>query len=92
MSETFSKNRIIKNSLTLYVRMMFTMVLNLLTTRFVLAALGVDDMGVYGVVGSIVAMFTVFVNGLLSAAQRLSRLNLERLMAMCARFSTHLSI
>lgn len=70
MSETFSKNRIIKNSLTLYVRMMFTMVLNLLTTRFVLAALGVDDMGVYGVVGSIVAMFTVFVNGLLSAAQR----------------------
>jgi len=70
MSETFSKNRIIKNSATLYVRMMFTMVLNLLTTRFVLAALGVEDMGVYGVVGSIVGMFTVFVSGLLSAAQR----------------------
>lgn len=70
MSETFSKNRIIKNSATLYVRMMFTMVLNLLTTRFVLAALGVEDMGVYGVVGSIVSMFTVFVSGLLSAAQR----------------------
>lgn len=70
MSETFSKNRIIKNSATLYVRMMFTMVLNLLTTRFVLTALGVEDMGVYGVVGSIVSMFTVFVSGLLSAAQR----------------------
>lgn len=70
MSETFSKNRIIKNAATLYVRMMFTMVLNLLTTRFVLAALGVEDMGVYGVVGSIVSMFTVFVSGLLSAAQR----------------------
>lgn len=70
MGETFSKNRIIKNSATLYVRMMFTMVLNLLTTRFVLAALGVEDMGVYGVVGSIVSMFTVFVSGLLSAAQR----------------------
>lgn len=70
MSETFSKNRIIKNSATLYVRMMFTMVLNLLTTRFVLAALGVEDMGVYGVVGSVVGIFTVFVSGLLSAAQR----------------------
>lgn len=70
MSETFSRKRIIKNSATLYVRMMFTMVLNLLTTRFVLAALGVEDMGVYGVVGSIVSMFTVFVSGLLSAAQR----------------------
>lgn len=50
--------------------MLFTMVLNLLTTRFVLAALGVEDMGVYGVVGSIVSMFTVFVSGLLSATQR----------------------
>ena len=70
MSETFSKNRIIKNSATLYVRMMFTMVLNLLTTRFVLAALGVEDMGVYGIVGSIVSIFTVFVSGLLSSAQR----------------------
>lgn len=70
MSEAFSKKRIVKNSATLYVRMMFTMVLNLLTTRFVLAALGVEDMGVYGVVGSIVSMFTVFVSGLLSAAQR----------------------
>lgn len=70
MSDNFNKNRIIKNSATLYVRMMFTMVLNLLTTRFVLAALGVEDMGVYGVVGSIVSMFTVFVSGLLSAAQR----------------------
>lgn len=68
--ETFNKKRIIKNSVTLYVRMMFTMVLNLLTTRFVLASLGVEDMGVYGVVGSIVSMFTVFVNGLLSASQR----------------------
>lgn len=70
MSDNFNKDRIIKNSVTLYVRMMFTMFLNLLTTRFVLSALGVEDMGVYGVVGSVVSMFTVFVSGLLSAAQR----------------------
>lgn len=70
MSEAFDKNRIIKNSSTLFIRMMFTMVLNLLTTRFVLAALGVEDMGVYGIVGSIVGMFGILVSGLLSATQR----------------------
>lgn len=70
MSETFDKRRIVKNSATLYVRMIFTMVLNLLTTRFVLSNLGVEDMGVYGVVGSIVTMFAILVSGLLSATQR----------------------
>lgn len=70
MSNNYNKNRIIKNSATLYLRMMITMVLNLLTTRFVLQALGVENMGVYGVVGSIVSMFTVCINGLLSTTQR----------------------
>lgn len=70
MDGIFNKKRLIKNSATLYVRMMFTMALNLLATRFTLAALGVDDMGVYGVVGSIVGMFTFLVSGLLSAMQR----------------------
>ena len=34
--------------------------LNLYATRLVLNNLGVEDMGVYGVVGSIVGMFTIF--------------------------------
>lgn len=70
MSDTFDKKRIVKNSSALYIRMMFTMILNLLTTRFVLSALGVEDMGIYGVVGSIVGMFTFLANGLYSAVQR----------------------
>ena len=70
MSDNFNKKRLIKNSTTLYIRMMFTMVLNLLTTRFVLSNLGVEDMGVFSVVGSIVNMFAIFISGLLSAAQR----------------------
>ena len=49
MSESYNKNRILKNSLLLYVRMLFTMWLNLWATRLVLANLGVEDMGVYGV-------------------------------------------
>ena len=54
MPENFNKNKILKNSLLLYLRMLFTMWLNLYATRLVLNNLGVEDMGVYGVVGSIV--------------------------------------
>lgn len=70
MSENYNKNRIVKNSLLLYVRMLFTMWLNLWTTRLVLANLGVEDMGVYGVVGSIVNVFQILTGGVTSAIQR----------------------
>ena len=70
MSDNFNKNRIVKNSLLLYVRMLFTMWLNLWTTRLVLANLGVEDMGVYGVVGSIVNVFQVLTSGVGTAIQR----------------------
>ena len=50
--------------------MLFTMWLNLYATRLILENLGVEDMGVYGVVGSIVSMFTIFTNGITSAVQR----------------------
>lgn len=70
MSSNFNKNRIIKNSLLLYVRMLFTMWLNLWTTRLVLHNLGVEDMGVYGVVGSIVGLVSVFTGGVTNAVQR----------------------
>lgn len=70
MSSNFNKNRIVKNSLLLYVRMLFTMWLNLWVTRLVLANLGVEDMGVYGVVGSIVGLVSVFTGGITNAVQR----------------------
>lgn len=70
MEANFSKSRIIKNSLLLYVRMLFTMWINLYATRLVLQNLGVEDMGVYGVVGSIVSIFSVFTGGVTSAVQR----------------------
>lgn len=70
MPENFNKNKILKNSLLLYLRMLFTMWLNLYATRLVLNNLGVEDMGVYGVVGSIVGMFTIFTSGITSAVQR----------------------
>ena len=70
MSDNFNKNRLAKNTILLYVRMLFTMWLNLYTTRLTLANLGVEDMGIYGVVGSIVSMFAVFSSGMGNAVQR----------------------
>lgn len=70
MSDNFDKKRLAKNTILLYVRMLFTMWLNLYTTRLTLANLGVEDMGVYGVVGSIVSMFAVFSGGITNAVQR----------------------
>lgn len=45
--------RIAKNTLMLYVRMLFSMLVSLYTSRVVLAALGVEDYGIYNVVGGV---------------------------------------
>ncbi len=69
-TENYSKQRIVKNSLFLYLRMFVTMWFNLWATRLVLSNLGVDDMGVFGVVGGIVSMFAVLANGVTIGVQR----------------------
>lgn len=70
MSDNFNKDRILKNTLFLYVRMLLTIWINLYATRLVLQNLGVENMGVYGVVGSIVSIFSVFTGGITNAVQR----------------------
>lgn len=62
-----SNNRIAKNTLFLYFRMLLTMCVSLYTSRVILRILGVEDFGINNVVGGIVAMFG-FMNGSLSSA------------------------
>lgn len=62
-----NNKRIAKNTLLLYFRMLFLMVISLYTSRVVLLALGVDNFGIYNVVGGLVAMFSML-SGSLSAA------------------------
>lgn len=62
-----NNKRIAKNTLLLYFRMLFTMAVSLYTSRVVLNTLGVEDFGVYNVVGGVVAMFG-FINGSMSSA------------------------
>lgn len=66
-SHTESNKRIMKNTLMLYVRMIFMMVVSLFTSRVILNVLGVDDYGIYNVVGGVVAMFSSF-SGMFSGA------------------------
>ena len=63
----YSANRTItKNTVFLYTRMMFVMLVLLYTSRVILQKLGIDDYGIYQSVGGIVALLS-FVNGALSA-------------------------
>ena len=63
-------NKIAKNTLLLYFRMLLTILISLYTSRIVLKALGVDDFGIYGVVGSFVSMFSILSASLSSAIMR----------------------
>lgn len=62
-----NNKRIAKNTMFLYFRMMLIMGVTLYTSRIVLKTLGIEDFGIYNVVGGIVAMFT-FLNGSLGSA------------------------
>ena len=71
MSDKASNNkRIAKNTLVLYFRMIFLMVISLYTSRVILDALGVEDYGIYNVVGGFVALFGLISAALTSACSR----------------------
>jgi len=66
MSEEISNNkRIAKNTMFLYFRMILIMGVTLYTSRVVLDKLGVEDYGLYQVVGGVVGILS-FLNGTLS--------------------------
>lgn len=68
MSNQLSNNRrIAKNTMYLYIRMLFVVCVNLYTSRLVLQYLGVEDFGVYNIIGGIVALM-MFVNSSMRGA------------------------
>ncbi|SHF10879.1 Na+-driven multidrug efflux pump [Bacteroides faecichinchillae] len=69
---TYSENnkRIAKNTFLLYIRMLLLMLISLYTSRIVLNALGVENYGIYNVVGGVVAMFSLLSGSLSSAISR----------------------
>lgn len=66
MSEAKTSNKTIaKNTIALYFRMMFTMLISLYTSRIVLRYLGIEDYGIQNTVGGVVAMLS-YLNGALN--------------------------
>lgn len=69
MGSTGNK-QIAKNAVVLYFRMFLTMAVGLYTSRIILNALGVEDYGIYNVVGGFVSMFALISGSLSSSISR----------------------
>ena len=73
-----NNSRIAKNTLFLYIRMILLMAISLYTSRVVLATLGIEDYGIYNVVGGFIGLLA-FLNGAMSGStQRFITVELGR--------------
>lgn len=65
-----NNKRIAKNTIVLYIRMILLMIVSLYTSRVILEALGVEDYGIYNVVGGFVSLLGFFTSSLTNVSQR----------------------
>lgn len=70
MNQSDNNKRIAKNTFLLYIRMLFYLAVTLYTSRVILKVLGVDDFGIYNVVGGIITMFTFLNSAMAASTQR----------------------
>lgn len=71
-------NKIAKNTVILYLRMLLGMIVGLYTSRVFLQALGAEDYGLYSLVGGFVAFFSVITSALTGAISRFMTFELGR--------------
>jgi len=70
MTNSSDMRRIMKNTLMLYIRMGFIMLVNLFLIRLVMEQLGVEDFGIYDVIAGVVALCSFLSSSMASATQR----------------------
>ena len=94
-NSTRDTKRIAKNTVFLYMRSILVMIVGIYTSRVVLQTLGVEDYGIYQVIGGFVAMFSILSASLVNASQRFisyemgkDRPQLKRIF--CGTVSIHL--
>lgn len=77
---THSSNnkRLAKNTIVLYIRMVFVILISLYMSRLILDTLGVDDYGIYNVVGGFVTMFSLLSGSLSNSISRFITFELGR--------------
>ena len=93
-SHTENTKRIAKNTLMLYVRMLFGMLVSLYTSRVILNTLGVEDFGINNVVGGVVGMLGFLTASMSGATSRFLTYELGRgdLVRLKETFSSALII
>ncbi len=94
VNTSLGNKQIAKNTVFLYLRSLLLLLISLYTSRITLQVLGVDDFGIYQVVGGVVAMFSMLSSSLTSASQRfitftLGKSNLDELKQV---FSTCITL
>lgn len=100
MSGKSERPSITKNTIYMYIRMAISIIIGLYTSRLVLRFLGVEDYGIYNVVGGIVSLFIFLNNALSQATQRFLAFELgknqygvlQRTFAMCLNVHIIISI
>ncbi len=93
-----SSKIIVKNTIVLYMRMAVILLITLYSSRIILQALGIDDYGLYNVVGGVVLMLAFLKSSLTSSTQRFLSYEmgrdegnrLQRVFSIC--LSAHLLI
>ena len=73
-----SHQRIAKNSIVLYLRMIVMMGISVFTTRIALEALGVIDFGIYNIVSGVIAFITIVTGALTISVERFLNFELGR--------------
>lgn len=73
-----NNKRIAKNTIFLYFRMILIMLVTLYTSRIILEKLGVEDFGLYNVVGGVVGMLAFLNNSLSTGTSRFITFSLGR--------------
>lgn len=75
MTKQGNNKRIAKNTILLYIRSFVVMLVSLYTSRVILRALGVEDYGLYNVIGGVVGLFAFLRTSMTKSTQRF--LNVE---------------
>ena len=93
-SHSENTKRIAKNTMMLYMRRLFSMVVSLYTSRVVLNALGVEDYGIQNAVGGFVTMFSLISGSLSGSVSRFLTFELGKgdMKRLKLAFSTSLII
>ena len=77
-NKTENTTRLAKNTLYLYARSVFCLLLSLYSSRLILQALGVEDYGTYNAVGGFVSMFWLLSGSLSGAISRFLNVEMGR--------------